>query len=87
MLKTALNLTQVTSSTKSCIIQGPGPADYSPFPADQDQQSNKPTELPYYRQKHYLCISAPAMPLPPLPPAPGPGHYETQDQMTTATNG
>lgn len=27
------------------------------------------------------------MPLPPLPPSPGPGHYETQEQMTTATNG
>ena len=29
--------------------------------------------------KHYLCISAPAMPLPPLEPMPGPGHYNVVD--------
>jgi hypothetical protein len=29
------------------------------------------------RRKHYLCISAPAMPLPDTPPQPGPGTYET----------
>ena len=28
------------------------------------------------RKKHYLCISAPAMPLPKTPPSPGPGAYE-----------
>ena len=28
------------------------------------------------RRKHYLCISAPAMPLPSTPPQPGPGQYE-----------
>ena len=28
-----------------------------------------------FRRQHYLCISAPAMPLPPSPPLPGPGHY------------
>ena len=47
----------------------PGPADYS-----ISQESSEPRQ--YNRQKHYLCISAPAIPLPPLPPAPGPGHYE-----------
>ena len=29
--------------------------------------------------RHYLCISAPAMPLPPLEPMPGPGHYNIVD--------
>ena len=31
------------------------------------------------RRKHYLCISAPAMPLPPPLPEPGPGSYELVD--------
>ena len=31
------------------------------------------------RNKHYLCISAPAMPIPPADPTPGPGHYEVVD--------
>ena len=31
------------------------------------------------RRKHYLCISAPAMPLPQTPPLPGPGSYEMVD--------
>ena len=47
----------------------PGPADYS-----ISQKSSEPRQ--YNRQKHYLCISAPAIPLPPLPLPPGPGHYE-----------
>ena len=47
----------------------PGPADYSLY-----QDSSEPRQ--YNRQKHYLCISAPAIPLPSLPPPPGPGHYE-----------
>ncbi len=33
----------------------------------------------FFRRKHYLCISAPAMPLPPSPPPPGPGHYNLVD--------
>ena len=32
-----------------------------------------------FSNKHYLCISAPAMPLPPLEPMPGPGHYNVVD--------
>ena len=50
--------------------QGPGPADYAPF-APVIEEPNELKQLPYYKQKHYLCISAPAMPLPPLPPSPG----------------
>ena len=30
-------------------------------------------------RKHFLTISAPAMPMPPLPPTPGPGSYELVD--------
>eukprot|EP00794_Sanderia_malayensis_P004679 gene4679-5289_t len=51
----------------------PGPGAYRPF---------EPVEYPDRKQlprKHYLCISAPAMPLPPTPPAPGPGHYNLVD--------
>lgn len=50
-------------------IGNPGPADY--FRGIRSSSS-----IPYHKQKHYLCISAPAIPLPPLPPTPGPGHYE-----------
>ena len=39
--------------------------------------------IPYHKQKHYLCISAPAIPLPPLPPLPGPGHYEVATSGST----
>ena len=31
------------------------------------------------QRKHFLTISAPAMPMPPLPPTPGPGSYELVD--------
>lgn len=29
----------------------------------------------FYRRKHYLCLSAPALQLPSNPPYPGPGTY------------
>lgn len=51
----------------------PGPGAYDPnAPVDQ------PAKLIFPR-KHYLCISAPAMPLPETPPAPGPGTYEVRN--------
>ena len=34
-----------------------------------------------FSRKHYLCISAPAIPLPPQPPTPGPGQYDLVDYM------
>lgn len=52
------------------LKDGPGPADYVP-----NKKTKKLRPL-YFRQKHYLCMSAPAIPLPPIPPPPGPGHYE-----------
>jgi len=33
----------------------------------------------FYRKKHYLCLSAPAMPMPAPPVAPGPGAYDLRD--------
>ena len=54
--------------------EGPGPADYTIF-------SHNSKRLPIPRQKHYLCISAPAIPLPALPPPPGPGHYEVNQPI------
>lgn len=32
-----------------------------------------------HRKKHYLCLSAPAMPLPNPPVQPGPGAYDLRD--------
>ena len=55
-------------------FEGPGPADYRPILSPPHHSRNNP----YHNQKHYLCISAPAIPLPPCRPPPGPGHYETQ---------
>ncbi|CAF3406731.1 unnamed protein product [Rotaria sp. Silwood1] len=59
-------------------IQVPGPADYRPF--------EKPTEEPHRQllpRRHYLTISAPAVPVPPEAPYPGPGHYELRDFKDT----
>ena len=81
------NSYNTTKNAFISILQGPGPADYSPAFEGSISQPSAPKPLPYYHQKHYLCISAPAIPLPPLPPSPGPGHYETQDQMTIVDNG
>lgn len=54
---------------------GPGPADYTILFSDTFKRQ------PFQRQKHYLCISAPAIPLPTLPPSPGPGHYEVSQPI------
>ncbi|XP_046578091.1 O(6)-methylguanine-induced apoptosis 2-like [Haliotis rubra] len=51
----------------------PGPGAY--FSSGDREQINKQL----FPKKHYLCISAPAMPLPPAPPSPGPGSYEMVD--------
>ncbi|KAH3698604.1 O(6)-methylguanine-induced apoptosis 2-like [Dreissena polymorpha] len=51
----------------------PGPGAYKPNePVD-------PANKQLFPRKHYLCISAPAMPLPDTPPSPGPGSYELRD--------
>ncbi|KAL4235726.1 O(6)-methylguanine-induced apoptosis 2 [Mactra antiquata] len=51
----------------------PGPGAYKPGePVD-------PAKKQLFPRKHYLCISAPAMPLPDTPPAPGPGSYDVVD--------
>jgi len=52
----------------------PGPADYHPF--------EKVTEEPHRQvlpRRHYLAISAPAIPPPPEAPLPGPGAYNVRD--------
>ena len=48
----------------------PGPGTYKPGEAVD------PVSKTVFPRKHYLCISAPAMPLPRTPPSPGPGSYE-----------
>jgi len=47
----------------------PGPGSYRPF------ETVTPPERQRLPRQHYLCLAAPAMPLPPSPPSPGPGHY------------
>jgi len=72
-LKAALS--SFKSNTKrhafSPLSDMPGPADYRP---------NEPLQEKIFRQlfprKHYLAISAPAIPPPPDIPMPGPGSYE-----------
>lgn len=48
----------------------PGPGTYKP------NEDIDPVDRTVFPRKHYLCISAPAMPLPKTPPSPGPGSYE-----------
>lgn len=55
-------------------LQLPGPADYHPH--------EKPTEEPNKQllpRRHFLTISAPAIPPPPEAPFPGPGAYEIRE--------
>ncbi|XP_002740087.1 O(6)-methylguanine-induced apoptosis 2-like [Saccoglossus kowalevskii] len=54
----------------------PGPGHYKPF-----EPSTDPVKRQILPRKHYLCISAPAMPLPPPLPEPGPGSYDTVDYV------
>lgn len=59
-------------------VQNPGPGSYKPFET-VDLERIKSKKQSGFHNKHYLCISAPAMPLPPLEPMPGPGHYNVVD--------
>ncbi|CAH1253447.1 STPG1 [Branchiostoma lanceolatum] len=51
------------------LNENPGPGEYRPF-EEADKRSGQK-----FPMKHYLCISAPAMPLPHPIPDPGPGAY------------
>jgi len=55
-------------------IESPGPADYQPFEKITEESHR---QLP--PRRHYLTISAPAIPPPPEAPFPGPGAYELRD--------
>nr|XP_015204279.1 PREDICTED: O(6)-methylguanine-induced apoptosis 2 [Lepisosteus oculatus]XP_015204280.1 PREDICTED: O(6)-methylguanine-induced apoptosis 2 [Lepisosteus oculatus] len=50
--------------------QVPGPGACSPYEAPG------PVKKTIFPKRHYLCISAPPIPVPKTPPPPGPGHYE-----------
>ncbi|XP_797702.1 O(6)-methylguanine-induced apoptosis 2 [Strongylocentrotus purpuratus] len=50
--------------------RNPGPGHYHPHESVEEATKT------LFPKKHYLCISAPAMPLPPPLPDPGPGSYE-----------
>ncbi|MBN3305202.1 STPG1 protein, partial [Amia calva] len=49
---------------------GPGPGAYSPYEAPE------PVKRTTFPKRHYLCISAPPIPVPKTPPLPGPGQYD-----------
>jgi hypothetical protein len=51
----------------------PGPGAYNPF-TEVYHSCRKP-----FPRKHYLCLSAPPIPLPVPPAPPGPGHYDIVD--------
>ncbi|KAG8588198.1 hypothetical protein GDO81_005903 [Engystomops pustulosus] len=61
--KTTREILNVTSNF-------PGPTSYDPYGLPEVK---KKTALP---KKHYLCFSAPAVPVPKTPVVPGPGHYD-----------
>ncbi|XP_027045571.1 O(6)-methylguanine-induced apoptosis 2-like [Pocillopora damicornis] len=73
------------STTERKMMQSPvpfpGPGSYKPFGTAERQTLKQQQQLQQsgFHNKHYLCISAPAMPLPPLEPMPGPGHYNVVD--------
>ena len=49
---------------------GPGPGRYRPHEAPEPVVKNA------FPRRHYLCLSAPAVPPPATPPIPGPGSYD-----------
>lgn len=64
--KTSRNILNMTSDF-------PGPTSYDPY---GPPEIGKKTVFP---KKHYLCFSAPAVPVPKTPIVPGPGHYDLVD--------
>jgi len=58
--------------------ENPGPGTYYPFERFHYHGNKRPP------RKHYLCISAPALPMPPIPPSPGPGQYNLVDYQGPA---
>lgn len=62
------------STTKRELLHtntNPSPGEYRPYEPVSD-----PLNKTGYQKKHYLCLSAPAMPLPPQPELPAPNAYE-----------
>eukprot|EP00079_Xenopus_tropicalis_P014713 XP_004911619.1 PREDICTED: O(6)-methylguanine-induced apoptosis 2 isoform X2 [Xenopus tropicalis] len=64
---------KTSRNSLNVISDNPGPASYDLY---KSFESEKKTIFP---RKHYLCFSAPAMPVPKTPPVPGPGHYAIVD--------
>jgi len=59
-------------------VPGPGTYDHKAELSEMTKGDGQQQFQPPHR-KHFLTISAPAMPMPPLPPTPGPGSYELVD--------
>ncbi|XP_072275345.1 O(6)-methylguanine-induced apoptosis 2 [Pyxicephalus adspersus] len=64
---------KTTRDALHVALNNPGPGSYDPFGCPE---MGKKTVLP---RKHYLCFSAPAVPVPKTPDVPGPGYYELVD--------
>ncbi|XP_040193111.1 O(6)-methylguanine-induced apoptosis 2 [Rana temporaria] len=64
---------KTTRDPLNVALNNPGPASYDPFGCPE---IGKKTVFP---RKHYLCFSAPAVPVPKTPNVPGPGYYEIVD--------
>jgi hypothetical protein len=77
---------------QSIRSQMPGPADYQPTekPGEEPHRQIFPSVNAIaidshchssfvFRRRHYLAISAPAIPIPPEAPLPGPGAYDLRD--------
>ncbi|XP_018424698.1 PREDICTED: O(6)-methylguanine-induced apoptosis 2 [Nanorana parkeri] len=62
-----------TRDVLNVALNNPGPATYDPFGCPE---IGKKTVFP---RKHYLCFSAPAVPVLKAPSVPGPGYYELVD--------
>ncbi|KAM4701587.1 O(6)-methylguanine-induced apoptosis 2 [Discoglossus pictus] len=64
---------KTSRNTMNQTTENPGPAAYDPYGTPE---VGKKIIFP---RKHYLCFSAPAVPLPKSSSPPGPGHYEIVD--------
>ncbi|XP_073471583.1 O(6)-methylguanine-induced apoptosis 2 isoform X2 [Aquarana catesbeiana] len=64
---------KTTRDILNVALNNPGPASYDPFGCPE---IGKKTIFP---RKHYLCFSAPAVPVPKTTNVPGPGYYELVD--------
>ncbi|XP_029427167.1 O(6)-methylguanine-induced apoptosis 2 isoform X2 [Rhinatrema bivittatum] len=75
-----MSATASVSCFKSKTLRGESPVPSKVGPGSYDPYGPKePVKKLIYPRKHYLCFSAPAVPVPKIPAVPGPGQYELVD--------